>query len=75
MATFVQGVTLGALLHGIKVEGRSYAGGWWDWLSLYSLMTGAGLVAGYALLGAGWLIWKADGELHEPGRGASAPIS
>ena len=68
MATFVQGVTLGALLHGVQVEGRSYAGGWWDWLSLYSLLTGAGLVAGYALLGAGWLIWKAEGELHDRAR-------
>jgi cytochrome d ubiquinol oxidase subunit II len=64
VAAFMQGVTLGALLHGIHVEGRAYAGGWWDWLSLYSLLTGAGLVAGYALLGAGWLIWKTEGELH-----------
>ena len=63
-ATFVQGVTLGALLHGIRIEGRAYAGGWWDWLSLYSLLTGAGLVAGYALLGACWLIWKAESDLH-----------
>jgi cytochrome d ubiquinol oxidase subunit II len=61
----MQGVTLGALLYGIHVEGRSYAGGWWDWVSLYSLLTGLGLVAGYALLGACWLIWKAEGDLHE----------
>ena len=65
VATFMQGVTLGALLYGIHVEGRSYAGGWWDWVSLYSLMTGLGLVVGYALLGACWLIWKAEGDLHE----------
>jgi cytochrome d ubiquinol oxidase subunit II len=64
VATFMQGVTLGALLTGIHVEGRAYAGGWWDWVSLYSLVTGAGLVAGYALLGAAWLIWKTDGALH-----------
>jgi cytochrome d ubiquinol oxidase subunit II len=63
-ATFAQGITLGALLYGIHVEGRLYAGGWCDWLSLYSLMTGAGLVAGYALLGAGWLIWKTEGDVH-----------
>src|SRR3954463_14427158 len=37
VATFMQGVTLGALLHGIRVDGRAYAGGWWNWLSLYSL--------------------------------------
>ncbi|HMG48574.1 MAG TPA: cytochrome d ubiquinol oxidase subunit II [Allosphingosinicella sp.] len=62
VATFAQGITLGALLHGIRVEGRSYAGGWWDWLTPYSLLTGAGLVIGYALLGATWLIWKTEGE-------------
>ena len=41
VATFAQGITLGALLHGIRVEGRAYAGGWWDWLTPYSLLTGA----------------------------------
>jgi cytochrome d ubiquinol oxidase subunit II len=62
VATFAQGIALGALLYGIRVEGRAYAGGWWDWLTPYSLLTGAGLVAGYALLGATWLIWKIEGE-------------
>jgi cytochrome d ubiquinol oxidase subunit II len=62
VATFAQGITLGALLHGIRVEGRAYGGGWWDWLTPYSLLTGAGLVIGYALLGATWLIWKTEGE-------------
>jgi cytochrome d ubiquinol oxidase subunit II len=62
VATLAQGITLGALLHGIRVEGRAYAGGWWDWLTPYSLLTGAGLVIGYALLGAAWLIWKTEGE-------------
>ncbi len=56
VATFMQGVTLGALLQGISVEGRAYAGGWWEWLSPFSLLTGGSLVIGYALLGAGWLI-------------------
>src|ERR1700709_608663 len=69
VAAFMQGVTLGALLYGIHVEGRSYAGGWWDWLSIYSLLTGIGWVAAYALLGAGWLIWKTEGDLHKRVRG------
>src|SRR6187397_3619905 len=43
VATFMQGVTLGALLQGISVEGRAYAGGWWDWLTPFSLLTGAAL--------------------------------
>ena len=68
-ATFAQGVTLGALLQGISIEGRHYAGGWWEWLTPFSLLTGASLVAGYALLGAGWLIWKTEGPLQELAKG------
>ncbi len=63
-ATFAQGVTLGALLQGITVEGRAYAGGWWEWLSPFSLLTGVGLMVGYALLGACWLNWKTEGDLQ-----------
>jgi cytochrome d ubiquinol oxidase subunit II len=68
VATFAQGITLGALLQGIEVQGRAYAGGWWDWLTPFSLLTGASLVIAYALLGAGWLIWKAEGELNARAR-------
>jgi cytochrome d ubiquinol oxidase subunit II len=68
-ATFAQGVTLGALIQGITVQGRAYAGGWWEWLTPFSLLTGASLVAGYALLGAGWLIWKTEGPLQAQARG------
>jgi cytochrome d ubiquinol oxidase subunit II len=68
IATFAQGVTLGALLQGISVEGRAYAGGWWDWLTPFSLLTGASLVAGYALLGSAWLIWKTEGRIQADAR-------
>ena len=68
IATFAQGVTLGALLQGITIEGRAYAGGWWEWLSPFSLLTGASLVIGYALLGSAWLIWKTEGPLQQQAR-------
>lgn len=68
VATLAQGITLGALLQGIAVEGRAYAGGWWDWLSPFSLLTGVSLVVGYALLGACWLIWKTEGPLQADAR-------
>ena len=66
VATLAQGITLGALLQGITVEGRSYAGGWWDWLTPFSLLVGVSLVVGYAMLGATWLIMKTQGlvQLH-----------
>jgi len=65
VATMAQGITLGALLQGITVSGRSYAGGWWEWLSPFSLLTGVSLVVGYSLLGSCWLIWKTEGALQE----------
>jgi len=64
VATLAQGITLGGLLQGIEVHGRSYGGGWWDWLSPFSLLVGAALVCGYALLGATWLIMKTEGPLQ-----------
>ncbi|HZG07760.1 MAG TPA: cytochrome d ubiquinol oxidase subunit II [Allosphingosinicella sp.] len=69
VATLAQGITLGALVQGIAVEGRAYAGGWWDWLTPFSLLVGASLVVGYALLGACWLVWKTEGDLHDRARG------
>lgn len=65
VATFAQGMALGGLVQGIPIEGRAYAGGWWDWLSPFSLLTGVALVIGYALLGATWLIMKGDGEVYD----------
>jgi cytochrome d ubiquinol oxidase subunit II len=65
VATFAQGVTLGALLQGISVSGRAYAGGWWEWFSPFSILTGFGLMIGYALLGACWLNWKVEGDLQD----------
>jgi len=65
IATLAQGIALGALLQGITVRGRAYAGGWWEWLTPFSLLTGASLVCGYVLLGACWLIWKTEGDLQD----------
>ena len=64
VAAFAQGVTLGALVQGITVENRAYAGGWWDWLTPFSLLTGLALVVGYAFLGAGWLIMKTEDRVQ-----------
>ena len=56
LAALCQGIALGALVQGIKVSGRAYGGGWYDWLTPFSVMTGVALVIGYALLGATWLV-------------------
>ncbi len=64
VAAFAQGAALGALLQGVRVADRGYAGGWLDWLSPFSMLTGISVVCGYALLGATWLIWKTEGALQ-----------
>ncbi|MFC3712334.1 cytochrome d ubiquinol oxidase subunit II [Sphingoaurantiacus capsulatus] len=68
VAALAQGIALGALLQGIDVDGRAYGGGWWDWLTPFSLLCGISLVAGYALLGATWLIMKTEADLQAKAR-------
>lgn len=68
LAAFAQGITLGALVQGIEVADRAYAGGWWDWLTPFSLLTGVALAVGYALLGATWLVMKTSGQLQRRAR-------
>jgi cytochrome d ubiquinol oxidase subunit II len=67
-AALAQGITLGAILQGIHVVDNAYAGGWLDWLSPFSLLTGVSVVIGYALLGATWLIWKTEGGAQRHAR-------
>lgn len=64
VAAFMQGIALGALVQGITVVDRAYAGGWWDWLSVFSILTGFAVVVGYALLGSTWIILKTEGALQ-----------
>lgn len=64
LAAFSQGIALGALVQGIEVVDRAYAGGWFDWLTPFSILTGAAVVIGYALLGATWLVLKTNGDLQ-----------
>ncbi|MDP9412587.1 MAG: cytochrome d ubiquinol oxidase subunit II [Pseudomonadota bacterium] len=64
-ATFAQGVVLGSFVQGVRIEGFQYAGGAFDWLTPFSLVTGVALVAGYALLGATWIVAKSSGRLHD----------
>jgi cytochrome d ubiquinol oxidase subunit II len=64
-ATVMQGMFLGAFVQGVTISGRSFAGGSFDWLNAYSVMTGIALIFGYALLGATWLVMKTDGETQQ----------
>ena len=64
IATFAQGMVLGAFIQGFEVQGRVFAGGSFDFLTPFSVLTGVALVFGYGLLGAGWLVLKTEGELQ-----------
>ena len=70
VAALSQGIILGAVLQGIDINlaARSYAGGWWDWLTPFSLVTGAAVVIGYGLLGSTWLIMRTEGTLQAKAR-------
>ena len=64
-AALMQGMILGAFVRGVEVEGRSFAGGAFDWLTAYSVMTGVAVICGYTLLGSTWLVMKTDGVTQE----------
>ena len=65
VVAFAQGAAVGAMIRGIPVANGQYAGGSFGWLHPFAILTGTGLVLGYALLGAGWLVLKSDGELRD----------
>lgn len=65
IAAFAQGAVVGAYIQGFPVEDFAYVGGAFDWLTPFSVLTGLGLMAGYALLGATWLILKSEGHIQD----------
>lgn len=71
VAALCQGIALGALVQGIEVTDRAYSGGWFDWLTPFSILTGLAVVVGYALLGATWLVMKTENGLNIQMRGYS----
>jgi cytochrome d ubiquinol oxidase subunit II len=65
IAAWVQGAAVGAMIRGIPVANGQFAGGRFDWLDPFPVLTGLGLVLGYALLGAGWIVMKSEGRLRD----------
>ena len=65
VVAFVQGAAVGAMMRGIPVANGQFAGGSFDWLHPFPVLTGIGLVFGYALLGAGWMVLKSEGALRD----------
>ncbi|MGO4854829.1 cytochrome d ubiquinol oxidase subunit II [Phaeovulum sp. W22_SRMD_FR3] len=65
LAALMQGLVVGAMVQGIKVENRAFAGGPWDWLTPFTVLTAVAVLVGYALLGACWMNLKLNGEVQE----------
>ena len=64
-ATFIQGLTVGALVEGLPIVDGQYTGGEFGWLSAFAVLCGIGLCLGYALLGVCWLIRKCEGDIRD----------
>ena len=74
VAAFAQGVMVGAILNGFRVEAGQFGGGPLDWLTPFSVMCGLGLIVGYALLGACWLVMKTSGGVEATARRYARPL-
>ena len=68
LAGFCQGVILCGLIQGVRVEHGAYAGGAFDWATPFALLCGFGVLAGYGLLGATWLVIKTEGDVAKRAR-------
>ncbi|MCI2260417.1 cytochrome d ubiquinol oxidase subunit II [Xanthomonas indica] len=73
-AAFWQGVILGALVEGMPLQDGKYLGGVLGWFSPFSMLTGAAVVFGYALLGGSWLILKTEGAMQHIARTLTRPL-
>ncbi|TVP53376.1 MAG: cytochrome d ubiquinol oxidase subunit II [Halomonadaceae bacterium] len=65
LAAFAQGVVVGSYIQGYETAGRVFTGGPFDWLTPFTVLTGVGLMIGYALLGSTWLIMKSEGYIQQ----------
>lgn len=74
LATFAQGIVVGAVINGFPVTGRRYSGGPFDWLTPFTLFCGVGLVVAYALLGATWLVMKSENPLQDKMRSVAKKL-
>ena len=74
VAALCQGLSLGGLLQGIHVVKHQYAGGWFDWLTPFTVLCGVAVVIGYAWLGACWLVWRTEGSLQARTRKQAAVL-
>lgn len=64
VATFAQGAVVGTYIQGFTTQDGVFVGGALDWLTPFTVLTGIGIMIGYALLGTTWLILKSEGYIQ-----------
>jgi cytochrome d oxidase, subunit II (cydB) len=74
VAAFVQGAAVGAMVGELPVVNGRFVGGPFEWLTPFAVACGVGLVVGYTLLGATWLILKTEGETRAWARRRIVPL-
>jgi len=65
VAAFTQGAMVGALARGLPVVNGRFMGDYMTWFSSFSVLCGVALCAGYALLGASWVVKKCEEEARD----------
>jgi len=75
LAVIAQGFALGGLLNGMKIENGLFVGGVFDWFSPFSIMVVIGVIAGYSVLGANYMIMKFTGKLQQHAYARSKVLS
>nr|WP_297457379.1 cytochrome d ubiquinol oxidase subunit II [uncultured Halomonas sp.] len=64
VTAFAQGAVVGAYIQGFETRDKAFIGGAFDWLTPFTIATGLGMMAGFALLGITWIIMKTEGHVQ-----------
>ena len=65
IAAFMQGLILGDLMQGVRVQNLRFAGNVLDVFRPFPILSAITVLAGYAVLGAGWLRLKSNRSIQD----------
>jgi cytochrome d ubiquinol oxidase subunit II len=74
VAAFMQGAMVGALVKGLPVVNGRFTGDVMTWWSSFSALCGVALCAGYALLGASWVVKKCEADARDAAYRTIVPL-
>ena len=71
LASLAQGIAFGGLISGLGITEGDYQGNVWAWFTPFSALVALGVVTGYTLLGATYLMIKTEGAIQRISIGQS----